>query len=485
MGNEITNIPAEPSVIAISRQDDKFRAVCLGKKGGSFEVLWIKSSESAQSNWRSFAAECGLPAGAAEQSETDTGRMVVAGFNSAGVIFYRIDMPRVAQEEIAAVVKLQAEARLPLPAEQIEMTWRPGRAQVGQVAVTIAAAKKEQLQKFVEDVRGFEPAKIMLDCEGLVRVWSEIFSGGYKPAVVAGLGPRSTQLCLAEDGKLTNAVILDMGMEDFSAPQVGNRERFAQDLTNALELFGYAEPAKVPVFVLSDGDAVMEEIVSSLESAGLDAKEVLPDVKKLKAETDLSAEDIYEYRVPIGLALMAFDERADELNIFERLYRPAGAEERKHWSYSPKITTVIAAAMLVLMVAVFYLVDVTKLNAIEKHLEQTKSQTNHNSLMQRQKLIKEVAQQRPNILQLLREINVDDCQGMLLDSFNFRKGQTVNITGQAKDSEQLYKFQKALLDKKGITAVKIQNATKDKKSNKIKFTITFHYKGFTKKKSRT
>ena len=139
MGNNITDIQAEPSVIAISRQDDKFRAVCLGKKGGGFEVLWTRSSESGQSDWRSFAAECGLPA-------EDAGP-VVAGFNSAGVIFYRIDMPEAGRDEIGAMVNLQAEARLPLPAEQIEMTWRPGRAQMGQVAVTIAAAKKEQLQK--------------------------------------------------------------------------------------------------------------------------------------------------------------------------------------------------------------------------------------------------------------------------------------------------------------------------------------------------
>ena len=144
---------------------------------------------------------------------------------------------------------------------------------------------------------------------------------------------------------------------------------------------------------------------------------------------------------------------------------------------------IIFRVMLVLLVVIFYLVDVAKLNAIETHLEQAKSQTNRNSLMQRQVLIKEVAQQRPDILGLLCEINVDDCQGMFLDNFDFKKGRAVNIVGQAKDSEQLYKFQKALLDKKGVTAVKIQSGTPDKKSGKIKFTITFHYKGFTKLKA--
>jgi hypothetical protein len=151
MSNEITNIPAESSVTAISWQGDKFRAVCLGQKGGGFEVLWAKSGESGQSDWRCFAAECGLPGEAAGQ--------VVAGFNTAGMIFYRINMPEASGDEIGAMVKLQAEARLPLPGEQVEMTWRSGRAQFGQADVTIAAAKKEHLEKFVEDVRGFDAGR--------------------------------------------------------------------------------------------------------------------------------------------------------------------------------------------------------------------------------------------------------------------------------------------------------------------------------------
>ncbi len=73
----------------------------------------------------------------------------------------------------------------------------------------------------------------------------------------------------------------------------------------------------------------------------------------------------------------------------------------------------------------------------------------------------------------------------MLDSFDFKKGRPVTISGQAPGTDQLYKFQAALLSKKGITRVIIQNTSPDAKGKKLKFTITFHYKSFTSKRTRT
>ncbi len=72
-----------------------------------------------------------------------------------------------------------------------------------------------------------------------------------------------------------------------------------------------------------------------------------------------------------------------------------------------------------------------------------------------------------------------------MDSFDFKKGRPVTISGQAPGTDQLYKFQAALLSKKGITRVIIQNTSPDAKGKKLKFTITFHYKSFTSKRTRT
>ena len=478
MNNDKINIETPLSVIAISQEESEFKAVELRKKGGAFEVLWTKSSKGTDTDWRLFAAECGLSVKPTAHADVDGDRIVVVGFNSAGVAFYRIGVPAVGEEEIAAIVKLQAETQLPLPAEQMELAWRVGQMRDGQVGVTIAAARREQLQRFVENVRDFEPTKILLDCEGIIEAWRAFFSAEEESAVVVSIQARNTQVCLAEDGQLSNAVVLDMGTEDL-AEETETIERFIQDMRSVLDLFGYAEPAKLPVFVLSDGSAAYVGIVSSLRSAGLNARAALPDITKLGTEPELQVEDAHEYRAPIGLALMALEERANELNIFERLYNPAKKEEKGYWLYSPKVACAIASVMVVLLVVVSYAVDVASPGAIEKRLRASLSDTDMNLLMERQNLIKTVALQRPDLLDLLNQVTKSGDTGIKLEGLYFKKGQRVTINGQAPGNEQLYRFEKSLQDRTSIKDVKM-TSTRDAKSRRLKFTITFHYRNFTK-----
>jgi len=487
MGDKVADAGTRLSVIAIAQDESKLKAAKLARRGRAFKLLWTKSSEAEQAGIAKFAVECDLPGAAGVQTKKGRDGIAVVGFESSGAVFYRISVPAAKEEEVAAMVKLQAEARLPLPAEQMELAWRAGKVEDGQVAVTVAAARKEQLQGLVENVRGFEPAKILLDCEGIVKAWRAFFSGNDERAVVVSMGERNTQVCLAEGGRLINAVGLDIGMEDFSgaealAEHTEAAERFAQDVRSVLELFGYAEATAVPVFVLSDGGSVIESIVSCLGSAGLKAETALPDVEKLTAEIEVGAEDIYEYRVPIGLASMVLDGDAEELNVFERLYNPAKKEVKKHWYYSAKVTGAIAVVMLVLLGVVFCSTDV----AGDKRLSRLEAKTGFKELVQRQRLVKAVARhrQRSDVLKLLSTINSVDSKGILLNSFHFGKGEPARLTGQADNTEQLGKFEKNLQDKKDISNVTEESATQDEKGKKIIFTIKFDYKSFSKKKGR-
>ena len=481
-----TDIETKFSAIAIAQEGNTLKAVGLENRGDDFKVLWTKSGEISNGDWRDFAVGCGLAAGPLERAKVDGSSVSVVGFDSAGVGFYRINVPAAGEEEIASIVKLQAEALLPLSAEQMELVWRTGQVQNGEITVTIAAARKDRLQRFVSKVESFQPGKILLSSEAIVKVWRTFFSGNDKTSVIVNLSARSAQVCLAEGGRLSNAVALDMGIEDLLMPdglaeQTQDSERFAQDMRSVLELFGCAESAEVPVFVLSDGSDTMEMIMSCLKSAGLKAKAALPDVKEQNKSVELAADDIYEYRVPIGLGLCALDDERDELNIFERLYEPKAVEEKKHWLYSPRITGAIAAAMLVVLLLVTYFVDVASPKAIEKRLQASNVSADIGLLEERQKLMKIVAQQRPDLLELLNLVTSSSENGIMLDSLHFKKGQPVNISGQAQSSEQIYKFQENLLKQKNIKEVKIQNASKDNRGDQIKFTMTFHYKNFTRK----
>ena len=485
------NIRGWRTAVAISQEAGRLNAVAVQRQAGKFEVLWAKSCEGNQSKLGSFAAECGLPI---EQPPNvsvgggiDGDRVVVAGFNSAAVAFYRLWVPAIKEKDIEAVVRLQAETLLPLSAEQVELTWRLGRTRDGEVAVTVAAARRERLQEFVENVRGFGPAKILLDYEGIVKAWQTFFGGDLNEgdAAVVNMGARSTQVCLVEDGRLSNAAVVDIGADELLegggvGEQTEATEGFARDVASVLKLFGCAEPGELPVFVLSGGGDAMEGIVSSLKSAGLDARESPPLLEQLQVEGGISAEELYGYRVPIGLAMMGL-EAGTELNLFEQLYRPFKKEEKKHWAYSLKAAGAIAAVTLALLVIVSYAVDAASPGAIEKRLKAAVSDADISALVQRQKLIKTVAAERPDLLEVLNYISSSGSKGILLDSVQFKKGQAVSITGQVDNPDLLYKFQESLLTKKGVKEVEIQNAAKDPKGDKFKFTITFHYKNFTKK----
>jgi len=489
--SDVTSAEKRLSVAAISQEDGSLKAVEIRRREGGFEVLWAKSGEGSYRELDVFATECGLSAVSTDQTGKDGDRIVVVGFNSAGLAFYRSSAPAVKEKEIAAIVKLQAETRLPLPTEQVEIAWRAGRIHDNEMTVTIAAGRRERLQEFVENVRGLEPGKILLDCEGIVKAWRTFFEGNASAgdAVIVSMGARSTQVCLAEGGQLSNAAVLDIGVNDLSEeePAVGQTEvteGFVQDVRSVLELFGYTEPAELPVFVLSDGSGAIESVVFSLVSAGLDARAAEPLSKELGVAGEIGAEELYGYRVPIGLALMEL-EAEEELNIFERLYRPSREKEKGRWLHSPKMAGVVAAVMMVMLVIASYAVDVASPGAIEKRLKTSVSDADMNLLVQRQKLIRTIAVERPDLLELLNEVNLSGSKGVLLDGVQFKKGQAVSITGQADSPDLLYKFQESLLTKNGIKQVEIQNATKDPKGDKFKFTITFHYKNFTKKISRT
>ena len=162
------------SAVAIAQEDGSLKAVELRRREGGFEVLWAKSSEAGDSQLGLFAAECGLSArdsvarnqslvarvtghGGRETRDERRGTNLVVGYNSAGVAFYRICVPAVKEKEIAAIVRVQAETRLPLPPEQVELAWRAGQIRDNEMTVTIAAARRDRLQEFVVSVRGLEP----------------------------------------------------------------------------------------------------------------------------------------------------------------------------------------------------------------------------------------------------------------------------------------------------------------------------------------
>ena len=495
MSDEQAGTQKELSVVAIAQADNRFQAVELRRKAAQYEILWTQTGKDKQADWVQFASDCGLATGAVDHTEGDGHRKVVAGFSSAGVVFNRIEVPAAARSEAAPIVRIQAESRLPLSADEMELAWRAGHATNGQMPVTMAAAKTEHLEAFLENVRGISPARIMLDSEGIVKTWRTFFKGDDQIAVVVNTAADNCQLCLAEDGVLVNAVVLDMGTEDFSAAQVQTEatERFVRDVTSVLEMWrglpaleetARMASAQAPIVVLSDGGDAINAMVAALESAGLNARAVLPDVEQIVEHSKLDGDVVYDYRVPIGLGLVALEARGDDLNIFERLYTPLKKEQKQSWLSSLKLTTAIAAAMLMVLVLVSYAIDVAKPGAIDEAIKEAMSDADMKELMARQGLRKTIAAQRPDVLHLMKLLNDIGQGGIKLGEVDFRKGYLAGVSGESPSPDQVYKFEKDLNANKYIRDAKIQSQSQDAKTKKYKFSIDFKYKNFNEKKTR-
>jgi len=474
------------SVIAVVRDDTGFRAVALRKRNDSVEIQWARHRATEGTSWDAFAAECGLGVDAGRSGGPHPA--VAAGLDPSVVAFYKINAPNVGREETDAIVRMQAESLLPLPTSQIEVAWRALPSTNGNVDVTIAAARRDCLRRFVADAQPFRPQTILPACEGTARTWHDLFSEQERQAVIMSLGVRNTQVCVAMNGYVTNAAVLDVGMDDLavvagesaaSAEATAVIERFAQDIRSVLESFHWSQSASWPMLVLSDGSDRFDHVVAALNAAGLDVKASRPKPKTLGMPVGLEASDCYEYRAPLGLALMLLDGPAETLDLFTRMNEAEQEEKAKSAWYSTTLAGIIAVVMLMVLIATWCAGDVVS----ERRLTALVNQPAFEQARERQTLLKTVARHRPDLLALLTEVNAGENKGIILDTLHFKKGQMVTLMGRADNMEQMWKFQANLLDRKGIKDVSITHNAQDAKTKKIKFTMVFHYKMFTRKEA--
>jgi hypothetical protein len=480
------------AVIAAARDDARFKAVEVRKHDNAVEILWARSLPAEGQTWTAFAAACGVAPGADGHEKAKKHVPSVVGLDSTGVVFYRVAAPAVEQQELAAIVRMQVESLLPLPADQIEVAWRTAPSTNGNVEITIAAARREFLHKFADSVHDFRPSQIMLSCEGLAKAWQSLFSERQRQAVLVSVAAENTPVCLVQNGSVTHAAVLSSGMADLAGPGGAaspvdpgvsalpqSIERFAQDLRAVLGSFGWDESGGWPLLVLSDGSEVMNRLVESLHASGLPAKASVPEVRNVKLPAGFLAQDVYAYRTPLGLALLALEKPAGTLNLFERIVRDKEQARTLSAWRSVVLAGAVAAVVLIALLVTMYFTDV----ASAQRWSELASRPDFETLRQQQTMLRTVARYRPDLLQLLVDINAGKNDGVALDAFHFKKGQLVTIAGQAGSMEQLWAFEKNLRGHKDFKEIKILNSAPDNKTKKIKFTITFSYKTFSKKEA--
>jgi hypothetical protein len=468
------------SVIAIGKTANIYRVAEVHRVADRFEVTRYFTCQADGKTFSQLAAELASSGwGKPATPESEPTPFIVV-FEGGMVVFRRIEVPSRSEKELESMVRMQAEAILPLPPEEIELGWREGKTENGRTHVILAAARTSSLRAFAEDAAALGPAKIVLESDGFVRAWSEACKTSGSPAILVRPKAASTDVCLVEDGLLSQAIRMDLGIDAmFQAGSLSYHavERLKQDIEGAAALFDI--PQGTPIYIAGDGSGAMAAITKYLADSGLPAKSSTPKAWSARDGAAIPPSELYQYMAEAGAAMLAL-EGTRELNIFGRLYVPK--EERKVVTIGIplKKAALIAAASIFGALIVWYGLDKFALWRSNSLLNQQRDGLSVITMLEQHKAISQAAGERPDLLELLTTIKEVAPSDVLFHNFIFRKGKPITLTGQARTNDSLYKFEDDLRTKKGITNVKEQSAVRDEKENKVVFTLTFDYRSFTK-----
>ena len=439
------------TVTAITNGTGVFQAVQIRRSDSGFELLSVCD----------------------ESSGLALSDMTVGGFDSGRAAFYRIKVPAVKSEQMDNLVRMQAEALLPLPMEQMELAWRSRSVEEGKAEVTIAATRLLQLERYRREMERFGPQQIYLSGEAVVKVWRELYGGGEETSAVVYVGPQNTHICLSAGGRLIHAVSSDVGGGELEGEVAGegSLQRLIQDVRHGLELFG--EEVKGIELLCPEGDS-LSPVVERLDRMGVEVRLRQADMGRLKLSESVPSAEVYEYLVPIGLGMMALKEDGDELNLFVRWLDAAKEGETKRRLPSLKVTGPLAAVMLIVFCIVYGTITTARLEGRLESLKITDPNVNVEELEREQAIKKYIAPGRVDLLELLQTITTCGPKEVMMDGIHYQKGQPVSVTAHTKNQDRIFDFRKAL--QKHFSTVRMQNPTFDKAKETMKFTITFEYK---------
>ncbi|MBN1817358.1 MAG: hypothetical protein JW828_08350 [Sedimentisphaerales bacterium] len=483
------------TVIAVStgyNGGGPYKAVMLRTVADDFEVVWHRIS-AEETDIGAFLSECTRDIPSAEGMPAP---LLAVAMDSAMAAIYHLELPPVKENQLEGIIRMQAESLLPLPAEEMEMTWRVESGHEPTRAGTLLAARKDTVGSFLAKTRAARVHVVMPDCEGTIRAWRQCFGGDRQSALILHIRPKDTRVLLAQGGVLSQAVTIDVGSEDLNDPELKTEstELFAHDLSSAIERFSADSELKDRIFILAENRQAHFELLGHLKQKGLavQASVARPNVidigfdaapglvqeepasvcgsQVFAAEGELTPDIIFDYLEPIGAGILVLDERTRPLNLLE-----AGQARKKEEKLSASsrlllITSVAAALMLIVFLVVAKRLDTAELARLEN--------SKLSELVAIHKTHQRIAEERPDVLDVLTKLNESVESGMMLDSFIFQKGKPIQVASSAASYEQLYKFQKTLQSKAGIKDVDIQSPSLDSRSNRVTFKMTFRYRDF-------
>ena len=393
--------------------------------------------------------------------------MVVGGVDSSAIRYLDIRIPLVDEPQQHRLLKTQAEAVLPLSADQMALAWHVTQDAQGLLCKT--AVIRKQLLPQSDRIQTISPEAV-----GLSAVWKHYGDVNQRDCILLHRREHDILAVLLEHGHVRRSAIIDADGADLQSGAPASL--LLQDIQAELETVEADCQQKVPLFVLSEKpkDDFLNHLCGQIQNSGWESEVVfLKDYPK----QDCGAKETEA----LGLALTAATEKqvdydfrqAERIDLPEQTNAKAGTQFRK--------AIAITIALLVIALGVSYWSIKKDVKLLHRVMA-----ASHEDLTVRQVLTEQAyreiaARARPDIVDLFKRIQ--KCQGSTpLDTFEFEKGKPTKITATANSYDAAYQFQKELeaQNKNVITKVRLLEPRLDQKGKKVKFTITFHYRNFSK-----
>lgn len=454
------------SVVAFTKlPNSQCQAVKLQRMPTGYKLHWKYTIEADETE--SFLEGLSIT----DLSSTKTG--AVLGVDSEGVAFYNIEVPDVDESQLDSIVRMQAEAILPLPIDEMEIAYEQGRVVAGKKNITVSAARKQQIKSYLALAGKFGVGNIILNCQATVKSFDQLFDIGDDKFVILNIRAADSYVLLSDDGKLAGATKLDVGLdglcESLSGKPSETSELFIHDLRNALDKFNLDKSRETTVYVLSGAFAASEKIAAGLNETGIKAAVTLPRTDVITSDSELTIKDTCVYLDVICVAMMGLDSSQAGKGLFAGVLCAKKKEKKKN----PLAALAWSAIFFVIVLAACFYV----LIAINKKELACYQNDDIDKLLKKQSYQKLIAQRRPNLLGLMTKISDGTPSGTTFNSISFKKGQTVVITGQASKLDDIIKLQNFLVNKKGFSDVKFQKPKLDAKEKKLSFKMDMHYTG--------
>ncbi len=453
--------------LVISTGAGKIWAAMVRRRNGSFERTYQATFELAEGVDNAVKRLL-------EHSD-DPQAPVVIGLDSSQLRYVDISLPPVESGLLPQLIRTQAEARLPLDSDRLQLAWRVSAAAQG-YECTVAAARwdaaEAALGRLSLNGRLFA---LVPDAVGFAHLMPRIFAAARRPCIV--LRRRTDGIAmirLDEAGVVRSAVIHAEPSDILERPVL-----VMQDLQIELESMAEKQARQILVTIWPGDDPFLHRAAEALKRDGWPVEALTPDRDAMKQARLDDAQDAGGHLLDAsGLALLGLTETEPAFD-FMRSRQLSQTAQDAALHRKKRLRTVAAIAVLaVLSLAVGYWSLLLETQQLRRELEVQVDGVKAQTILQQQAYQEAVARARVDMIALLEAIQ-DSRDGILLDSIEFEQGKPVKLVAVAGGYEQVYGFQKRLEDKDGVNQVRLIDPRLDERTRQVRFTLQFHYQHFT------